>query len=242
MFNTKPCKQSDSGPGQGNEGELGWPVLVDKIKIGSPVPLPDDPSDHREPPNGWAGENNYPDEDDPPYFNSPRPPKVFCGVYTYHKKHYLLEAATHTWAYRCDGGPGYTLNRVTLKWLVTEAFAKSDYRQDAGEDRLMGFILRPYVRCYDTHDANGGMRYLGWAPQHYGKSCDEMRCGREMANQFNYWKEFIKRNVSGIDSVSSQAVSFHLMRSPVWIKRVHSILYRSCPPGTALGDALGGTL
>ena len=103
MFNTKPCKQSDSGPGQGNEGELGWPVLVDKIKIGSPVPLPDDPSDHREPPNGWAGENNYPDEDDPPYFNSPRPPKVFCGVYTYHKKHYLLEAATHTWAYRCDG-------------------------------------------------------------------------------------------------------------------------------------------
>lgn len=67
MFYTKPRKQSDSGPGQGNEGELGWPVLVDKIKIGSPVPLPDDPSDHREPPNGWASENNYPDEDDPPF-------------------------------------------------------------------------------------------------------------------------------------------------------------------------------
>lgn len=142
----------------------------------------------------------------------------------------------------CGGGPGYTLNRVTLKWLVTEAFAKPDYRQDSGEDRIMGQTLRSYVRCYDTHDANGGMRYLGWAPQHYGKSCDEMRCGREMANQFNYWKEFIKKNVSGIDLVSSQAVSFHMMRKPVWTKRVHSILYRSCPQGTALGDALVGML
>jgi glycoprotein-N-acetylgalactosamine 3-beta-galactosyltransferase len=326
-------KVCQTAPGEGIEGEGGWDVLVNKIVVGGPLPLPKSKSDPREPPNGWQ-QGMLPKPNDPPYFNSAEPPKVFCGMYTYHKKHHLLRAATHTWAFRCDGflafsdltdptigavdlphsgeenyanmwqkvrsiwayiytnyydsfdyfhlggddtmmivenlrnylwsidddhgtkplylggpyktrgvvvcggGPGYTLNRVALKWLATESFAKPDNRVDSGEDRLMGFTLRSFVRCYDTHDANGGMRYLGWSPKDYGKSCNEMRCGREMTSQFRFWSEYVQKNVSGVDLVSSQAVSFHLLRKPISLKRVHAILYRTCPKFTVLADAL----
>ncbi|KAL3779055.1 hypothetical protein ACHAWO_000685 [Cyclotella atomus] len=322
----------DTAPGEGIEGIEGWDVLVNKILVGGGVPMPNNAQDPREPPNGW-GLGLHPAIDDPPYFNSPKPPKVFCGMYTYHKKHYLLEGAIHSWAYRCDGflafsdvtdpsigavdlphygaesynnmwqkvrsiwcyiymnyydqfdyfhlggddtmmivdnlrnylwslddeygtkplyiggpyktrgvvvcggGPGYTLNRVTLKWLVTVAFAKPDNTEDSGEDRLMGFTLREFVRCYDTHDANGGMRYLGWQPKHYGKSCDEMPCSNNMAMQFRWWQKYVNKNVSGIVMVSSQAVSFHLLRNAIMLKRIHAILYKACPKNTALGDA-----
>lgn len=322
----------DVAPREGVEDEQGWDILVNKIVVGSHVPLPKDPLDAREPASGWAS-GQHPRTDDPPYFNSSNPPKVFCGMYTYHKKHYLLEGAAYSWAYRCDGflafsdvtipsigavdlphygpesynnmwqkvrsiwcyiyenyydsfeyfhlggddtmmivenlrnylwslddehgtkplyiggpyktrgvvvcggGPGYTLNRVALKWLVTEAFAKPDTKEDSGEDRLMGFTLRPFVRCYDTHDANGAKRYLGWQPKHY-KNCDESPCSQNMAGQFRWWHDFVNKNVTGVDMVSEQAVSFHLLRSAVWIKRIHAILYKTCPKNTVLGDAL----
>ncbi|KAL7517516.1 hypothetical protein ACHAWX_002435 [Stephanocyclus meneghinianus] len=325
-------KVCETPPREGNEGD-GWDVLVNKVVVGGPLPLPESPGDPREPPNGWR-RGRPPASDAPPYFNTPNPPKIFCGMYTYHKKQYLLEAAVQSWAWRCDGfvafsdvtdprigavdlphygeesygnmwqkvrsiwsyihthyfldfdyfhlsgddtlmivdnlrnylwsiddengtkplyvggayktqgvivcggGPGYTLNRVALHWLVNEAFAKPDHRADSGEDRLIGFTLRPLVHCYDTHDANGGQRYAGFDPTHYWHSCDKVRCSRNMVSQFKFWQDYVQKNVTGMDSISSQAVSFHLLRNQVMVKRVHAILYRTCPKGTVLGDAL----
>jgi hypothetical protein len=137
----------------------------------------------------------------------------------------------------CGGGPGYTLNRVTLKWLVTEAFSKPDVRVDSGEDRLMGFTLRPFVRCYDTRDANGGKRYLSESPSHYGRSCDDGHC--DPNNHKDQTRlDYVYKNVTGVNLISSQVVSFHMLRNQVMLKRVHAILYQTCPKGTVLADAL----
>jgi hypothetical protein len=227
-------------PKEGIEDKIGWDVLVNKVLVGGPLPLPKSPEDPREPPQGWW--HGIPPETDEPYFNTPNPPRIFCGMYNYHKKQYLLNAAAETWAFRCDGflafsdvtdpslgavdlphygeetysnmwqkvrsiwsyiytnyhdsfdyfhllgddtyvivenlrnylwsiddengtkplyiggafkthginacwgGPGYTLNKVALKWLVTEGFKSDDTTVDSGEDRLIGFTLRPYAR------------------------------------------------------------------------------------------------
>jgi glycoprotein-N-acetylgalactosamine 3-beta-galactosyltransferase len=139
----------------------------------------------------------------------------------------------------CNGGPGYTLNRVALKWLVEKAFAQPDIRVDSGEDHLMGFTLRSFVRCYDTHDANGSKQYLGFSPRHYMTNCDVDRCLPYMSRQFKFWQEYVKKNVTGADLISSQAVSFHLLKNQVTMKRIHAILYQTCPRGTLLGDAVG---
>eukprot|EP00804_Cyclotella_cryptica_P009221 CCRYP_020307-RA/>CCRYP_020307-RA protein AED:0.03 eAED:0.03 QI:56/1/1/1/0/0/2/883/275 len=88
-------------PRKGIEGD-GWDVLVEKVVVGGPLPLPESPEDPREPPDGWW-HGTPPARNAPPYFNSPNPPKIFCGMYTYHKKQYLLEAAVQSWAWRCDG-------------------------------------------------------------------------------------------------------------------------------------------
>ena len=321
----------ETAPGEGVEGEGGWDLLVNKVVVGGPVPLPKSPGDRREPPNGW-GLGMSPASDDPPYFNTSKPPNIFCGMYTYHKRHYLLEAASQSWAFRCDGflafsdmtdptigavdlphhgeeiygnmwqkvrsiwsyiytnyyhnfnyfhlagddtliiaenlrnylwsiddengtkplylggwymtqgiiachgGPGYTLNRVALKWLVTEAFVKPDFRIHSAEDSYMGFTLKPYVGCYDTHDANGGKRYLSFSPAHYRKSCDYGHCEKHKTGQFRL--DYVHKNVTGVNLVSSQAVSFHMLRNQVMLKRVHAILYQMCPKGTVLADAL----
>jgi glycoprotein-N-acetylgalactosamine 3-beta-galactosyltransferase len=147
---------------------------------------------------------------------------------------YMAQGITACW-----GGSGYTLNRVTLKWLVTEAFSSPDIRVDSGEDRLMGFTLRPYVRCYDTRDANGGKRYLGFAPADYGVSCDDGHCDNIPNFMQQFRLDYQWRNLTGVSLISSQAVSFHMLRNQFMMKRVHAILYRqSCPRCTVLADAL----
>ena len=328
-------------PGSGVEGNNGgWDVLVNRVSADvKDVPLPKSPDDPRESPNGWGpgGEPgmHHPAKDDPPYRNGLTPPRLFCGMYTYHKRQYLLKAATESWAFHCDGfvafsdetiptlgavdlpyyggefygnmwqkvrsiwcyiytnyydqydyfhvagddtlmivenlrnylwsidddngtkplylggaymaqgifacwgGSGYTLNRVTLKWLVTEAFSTPDNRVDSGEDRLMGFTLRPYVRCYDTRDANGGKRYLGFSPADYGVSCDDGHCDNIPTSMQQFRLDYKWRNLTGVNLISSQAVSFHMLRNQFMMKRVHAILYRrSCLRGTVLADAL----
>jgi len=325
-------KVCETSPGEGEEG-TGWDFLINKVVIGGPVPLPKSPGDRREPPGGWQHGKNV-TVDTPPYYNTPKPPKILCGMYTYHKKRYLVQAAAHSWAWRCDGflafsdvtepkigavdlphygketygnmwqkvrsiwayiyanyyehfdyfhlggddnllivenlrnylwsiddengtkplyvggawktrgiiacsgGSGYTLNRVTLKWLVTEKFAKPDIRMDSGEDRLMGFSLLPFVRCYDTHDANGGKRYIGGPPKIYGPNCNTHACKTFWSASFQFWRDYVHKNVTGGDLISSQAVTFHLLRNAVMMKRIHAILHRTCPTGTVLADAL----
>ena len=94
----------DVKPGKGFERE-GFDILAKKVVVGGPVPLPACPGDPREPAGGWEGfEGNFSGTaDEPPYLKSAKPPRIFCGVYTYHGKPLLQEQIANTWAWRCDG-------------------------------------------------------------------------------------------------------------------------------------------
>eukprot|EP00592_Proboscia_alata_P020812 CAMPEP_0194408652 /NCGR_PEP_ID=MMETSP0176-20130528/6445_1 /TAXON_ID=216777 /ORGANISM="Proboscia alata, Strain PI-D3" /LENGTH=451 /DNA_ID=CAMNT_0039208793 /DNA_START=84 /DNA_END=1437 /DNA_ORIENTATION=- len=277
------CQKPPGKSIEGNKG--GWYILAKKVVIGGPLPLPTDASDPREPAKGWkhANKGNETNHPNTPYFNTPDPPKVFCGLYTYHKRRYLQEAVVETWAWRCDGflafsdetdptlgavdlphqgdegysnmwqknpqhldfiyinyadqydyfhvsgddvlmivenlrnylwsiddengtkplyiggradlgrntvtcggGAGYTMNKVTLEWLVKGPFSKPDKRKASSEDRFMGQILNSFVDCYDTWDANGAKRYIGFDPK-FAATADGIHGNKFMLGQMKMW-------------------------------------------------------
>ena len=181
IFNDDPlCNETDQAlcnetdqvcqtpPGSGVEGNNGgWDVLVNKVAANmTDVPLPKSPDDPRESPNGWGpgGEPgmHHPARDDPPYRNGLTPPRLFCGMYTYHKRQYLLKAATESWAFHCDGFVAFsdetipTLGAVDLPYyggefygnmwqkvrsiwcyIYTNYYDQYDYFHVAGDDTLM---------------------------------------------------------------------------------------------------------
>lgn len=105
-------------PGAGVEGNNGgWDVLVNWVLADvKDVPLPKSPDDPRESPHGWGpggepGTGHHPAKDDPPYRNGLTPPRLFCGMYTYHKRQYLLKAATESWAFHCDGFVAFSMRQ-----------------------------------------------------------------------------------------------------------------------------------
>ena len=54
---------------------------------------------------------------------------------------------------------------------------------------------------------------------------------------YDFWaKEVGWRSGSNVTSVHS--VSFHVLKRPDWMRRHHAILYKSCPKGTVLSNAL----
>jgi hypothetical protein len=104
----------------------------------------------------------HPARDDPPYRNGLTPPRLFCGMYTYHKRQYLLKAATESWAFHCDGFVAFsdetipTLGAVDLPYyggefygnmwqkvrsiwcyIYTNYYDQYDYFHVAGDDTLM---------------------------------------------------------------------------------------------------------
>jgi len=71
----------------------------------------------------------------------------------------------------CNGGSGYTLNRVALKLLVEELFptpACMPHWQASYEDRMMSSCFRSAdIECMDTNDDRNETRYHTWnADQH----------------------------------------------------------------------------
>jgi glycoprotein-N-acetylgalactosamine 3-beta-galactosyltransferase len=135
----------------------------------------------------------------------------------------------------CGGGSGYTLNKVALRRFVTELLpiCNPDVTETA-EDRLIGFCLHALnIRCHDTADARGQQRYINIGPNfvatHNGDDPFHGRNYRLWASKYG-WK--IKD-----DLISSQHVSWHHLRHVVQQKRIHAVMYRTCPKGTVLGDA-----
>jgi glycoprotein-N-acetylgalactosamine 3-beta-galactosyltransferase len=134
------------------------------------------------------------------------------------------------------GGSGYVLNRAALKQLVEQALPTClPGKIRSSEDRFLGKCLDSIgIRITDTADAQGRQRFNGMTPlmkaTYNGK-------GGYFQKVYEYWA--IKQGHGlkiGNDLVSSQCVSFHLIKVPIWMKRHLAILYRSCPAGTLLGD------
>jgi glycoprotein-N-acetylgalactosamine 3-beta-galactosyltransferase len=317
-------------PGKGFEKSEAWNLLTEKIQIGGPDPLPMTISNNSSN-NHNATTNTMTPPPPPPFRNGPKPPRIFCGVYTYAGHHAVLQSQGETWGWRCDGflgfstktipdigavdlphqgeeaygnmwqkvrsiwayiydnyyddydyfhlsgddthfvienmrnylwsvddqngtlplymghlyrtggivlcggGPGYTLNKVALRRLVTELLPVCDPNTTvSSEDKLIGFCFRTLsIRCHDTADARGEQRYIGMEPNFVATSLGDrgfFQVLYKLWAQHHGWK--IKE-----DLISSQHVAWHLLRNVVSQKRIHAVMYRTCPRGTVLGDA-----
>ena len=294
-------------PGKGHE-QKAYRLLTEKIQVNGSLPV------------NYV--TNTTDEELGPL------PKVFCGIYTYDKKHPLLQSQAETWGWRCDGflgfstqtvpevgavdlphrgsesyqnmwqkvrsiwayihdhyidefdyfhlsgddnhfiienmknylstlhkkqdkplyighhfksrgvlvcggGAGYTLNRVALRLFVKKVLPKfRPTKKTSSEDAMVGIGLRKITRCRDTADANGEQRYTGMDPNMLAT----FNGGKGIYGVlYRLWAEKHGRRTK-FDLVSSQHIAFHTLRKPIYQKRIHAILYRSCPRGTVLGD------
>jgi glycoprotein-N-acetylgalactosamine 3-beta-galactosyltransferase len=133
----------------------------------------------------------------------------------------------------CNGGSGYTLNRVALKMLVQDLFPTPrcwPHWQASDEDKIVASCFRSVgIQCMDTNDDRNETRYHTWnADQHAGWSVGKPAQDWALLpnNHGIAWKE-------GLGQISETSVSFHLKKKQVrtidsGMRRYHAILYSMC--------------
>jgi hypothetical protein len=156
---------------------------------------------------------------------------LFAGQNMFRHKKWFRNAGRYN-----GGGAGYVLNRVALRRLVEDGFPTCDKRlRSSKEDVYVSRYLAALgIDRLNTTDDIGQQRFHGHDPAFLA--------------QFNgtpdhwmaevYW-EWAKENswMVGEDLISEQSLTFHYLKGPSHMKRVHAILYRgTCPSGTILGD------
>mmetsp|Transcript_24808 Transcript_24808/g.35575 ORF Transcript_24808/g.35575 Transcript_24808/m.35575 type:complete len:493 (+) Transcript_24808:32-1510(+) len=128
------------------------------------------------------------------------------------------------------GGPGYTLNRAALKFLVEFAYWEYDSNimtaTDPREDVFIGGIFFKYgIHCADTRDEKNAWRYqvLCAAFAETGKSSQATR---------GFKQKFGVEIADFLDVLSDQTISFHLKpyrpAAAVEMERYHMILNGIC--------------
>jgi hypothetical protein len=154
--------------------------------------------------------------------------------------------------YIIHGGGGYVLNKITLKTLVVDLADCFATRQSSSEDRWVAQCLNRlgikgnssvddqgrqrfhtedvrFMATFDGVSDNNGTLRLSYTTESpvsfYGKS-------------YRLWARHTGSFRAAGNLTSPSSISFHRLTSPLAMKRHHAILYRSCPPGTALGDRL----
>lgn len=139
--------------------------------------------------------------------------------------------------YFCGGGPGYVLNRKTLEILVKNVLPTClSTLETSAEDRTLGWCLRT-VGIVGNHsvDATFAQRFHGMDPH---DTCTMKGDSGFFGKVYNFWGQHYGFK-TGFNLTSSQSVSFHLLKTARHLKRIHSILYKSCPPNTTIGALLG---
>jgi hypothetical protein len=136
------------------------------------------------------------------------------------------------------GGAGYLLNRVALQRLVLDAFPTClVHAKQSSEDRFVAMCLQQLnepIFPLDTVDALGQQRF----------GCMDANFLGRFAGTFGYFKQIYqdwgKRYgyKTGVNLMSEQSISFHVLRGPKHIRRHHAIMYESCPADTVLAKAV----
>jgi glycoprotein-N-acetylgalactosamine 3-beta-galactosyltransferase len=135
------------------------------------------------------------------------------------------------------GGAGYVLNRVALQRLVRDTFPTClVHQRESCEDRFVARCLQKILEIYplDTVDALGRQRFHGMDSDFVGRFQGKFgffkKIYEDWGKQYG-WK-------TGIDLVSEQSVTFHIIRGTNQMRRHHAILYQSCPADTVLAKAV----
>jgi len=131
-------------------------------------------------------------------------------------------------SYFCGGGPWYVLNRRILEILIRDVHSS--------EDRVLGQCLKNTVGIMGNHsvDAMNAQRFHGMDPH---DTCTMKGESGFFGNLYQFWGKIYGFR-TGFNLTSSQSVSFHHLGTARHLKRIHAILYKSCPPNKILGDIL----
>lgn len=138
--------------------------------------------------------------------------------------------------YYCGGGPGYLLNRKSLVLLVGTILPQCHVDTESpAEDRMLGDCFRRFgILGNHSVDAANAQRFHGMDPH---DTCKMTGDSGFFGRVYRFWGEHYGFK-TGFNLTSSQSVSFHMLKTPKHLKRIHAILYNSCPPNTTVSKAL----
>ena len=127
---------------------------------------------------------------------------------------------------------------MTVQILIQDVLPNcATTTQTSAEDRMLGSCLQSIsgIVGNNTVDQYGSQRFHGMDPQFVASFKGARGYFKKI---YEYWAKQFGGYKVGMNLTSSESISFHLLKYPIWLKRHHAILYKSCPLGTALGDAL----
>jgi hypothetical protein len=136
-------------------------------------------------------------------------------------------------AFVCGGG-GHILNRLALDRFVKEALPTCEAdREDPAEDRWLGYCLRELgIHHTDTVDGFNRQRFQSMDPYFVASRNPQRGFWKR---QYKLWGERYGFKW-GIDLVSTQTITFHIIKGAGWMKRMHVLLYHTCPDVTSVSD------
>jgi glycoprotein-N-acetylgalactosamine 3-beta-galactosyltransferase len=155
-------------------------------------------------------------------------------------------------AHYVAGAPGYTLNRAALKRFVEEALLMCRANQQtAAEDRMLSRCFQNDLKIEmgDTRDCmTGEQLYHDCDPNHlYITRASKQKGSSSHASAAAYWETLphpMLPNTTvgpklGLDTAARYSVSLHNIFHPIFVARLHALIYKSiCPATSNLGRAL----
>jgi hypothetical protein len=167
---------------------------------------------------------------------------------------YLGQWIRQKHGYYVSGGPGYTLNRVSLERFVEQALPVCNvYTKASYEDRLFSSCMKQIgIHGGDTRDlATGEQQYHDCSPHCvYTSRAKSGRRANFHSRAVAYWETLPHPDVvrhwnetvgvkNDLDAAAVYSVSLHNLHHPQYMARIHAILFpRTCPSDSPLGRGL----